>query len=53
MNQPAQPPNLTPLVQWLEANKLVRPGTTAAMHALADKVKELGAALRAAGVKGA
>ena len=45
-----KPPSLVPLIQWLETQGLVRKGTTQQVNTLADQVRQLDAALRAAGV---
>ena len=44
-------PSLVPLLRWCEEQSIVPKGTTEHVNMLADKVKGLGEALRAAGVK--
>ena len=39
-----------PLLEWLEKNKLVNPGTTKQVNDLADNLKGLGDALKAGSV---
>lgn len=54
MNQPVnlqQPRSFVPLLEWCEQNKIVPQGTTKHVNDLADNMKRLGDALRAAGVK--
>lgn len=52
MNQPVQQsaPSLVPLLQWLENQKLLAPGTVKQVNTFADHVKGLGNALKAAGI---
>lgn len=49
MNAP-QIPSMVPLLQWLEDQKLAPRGTVKQVNTLADHVKGLGNALKAAGV---
>ena len=44
-------PNVTPMLRWLETQKLLKKGTTEAVNTLADKWKQAVEALRAAGVR--
>jgi len=39
-----------PLLEWLEKNKIVTPGTTKQVNQLAENVKGLGSALKAGGI---
>lgn len=44
-------PNLSPLIQWLEDNKVISPGTVATVNTLADKLKGLSDALKQGGIR--
>lgn len=51
MNPAPPKPSLVPLLQWLEDQNLIHKGATKQVNDFAEKVKGLGNALRAAGVK--
>lgn len=42
--------SFVPLLEWLEKNKVVLPGTTKQVNDLAENVKGLGNALKAGGL---
>ena len=55
MNEPQVPqtpqrPSFIPLLQWLENQRVLQPGTVAQVNVLADHVKGLGNVLKQAGL---